>query len=221
MDWSAAKYPWLSLLLGLTLVFVWGVISLAHAYDRSLAEMKDSFAQGFMLVERLGGVLDTLARVRTDQQAFLSTGDDRFQDEVVGGAETLAVDISVLHSMAAPNEAERPLLIGLSRSIAKVLDAVAESDDLMERRGKADAIAFFDAQDAAVALARWQAERLRIQIAGRISDRIQSANTTNVVFRHLLNEAPLLNGSTCGAAFPKSGRGPAGSVSPRYARAFP
>jgi hypothetical protein len=103
MDWSTEKYPWLSLFLGLTLVFVWGVISLAHAYDRSLAEMKESFAQGFMLVERLGGVLDTLARVRTDQQAFLSTGDDRFQDEVVGGAETLTLDISVLKSMADRN----------------------------------------------------------------------------------------------------------------------
>jgi uncharacterized protein YciI len=91
---------------------------------------------------------------------------------------------------------------------------VAESDDLRQRRGKAEAIAFFDAQDDAAAVAKWQAERLRIQIAGRISDRIQGANTTHVVFRDLLVEAAR-------AANSKAGRAQAGSISPRYVRALP
>jgi hypothetical protein len=190
MDWTSEKYPWLSLLLGLGLVFVWGVISLAHAYDRSLGRMKDSYAQGFMLVERLGGVLDTLARLGIDQQAFLSTGDERFQDGVVESAETLSVDVAVLDSMAARTKSERPLLNGLSQSIRQVLASVADSDDIRERRGKDEALAFFDSREDSIEAAKWRAEQLRIKIAGRISDRIGSARGVHGWFQDLLFDAP-------------------------------
>jgi hypothetical protein len=204
MNWSSEKYPWLSLLLGFALAFVWGVISLAHAYDRSLAKMKDSYARGFMLVERLGGVLDTLARLRIDQQAFLSTGDDSFQDGVVESAETLTLDVSVLNSLAARNTSERPLLLSLSRSIEQSIASVADSDHLREVHGKADAIAYFDAQENAISLAKWQAEQLRIQIAGRISDHVQSARSANALLQDFLFYAPVGTVLKRGAAISKA-----------------
>jgi len=74
MGHSAEKYPWMSILLGLALVFVWGVMSLAHAYDRSLGRMNYSFTRSFMIADRLGAVLDELGRLSVAQQAFLSTG---------------------------------------------------------------------------------------------------------------------------------------------------
>jgi hypothetical protein len=201
MDWSSEKYPWLSLLLGFALVFAWGVISLAHAYDLSLAKMNDSFAQGFMLEERLGGVLDNLARLRIDQQAFLATGDERFQDGVVESAETLTLDIGVLNSLAAKSEMERPLLTSLSRSIEQVLGSVADSDHIREVRSKADAVAFFESQETAISVAKWQADQLRIQVAGRISDRIRSARSTNALFQDLFYSAPVGIALKRGAAF--------------------
>ena len=41
------EIPWLSILLGLALLFAWGVVSLAHAYARGLAKVTDSFTPGF------------------------------------------------------------------------------------------------------------------------------------------------------------------------------
>ena len=216
MDWSLEKYPWLSLLPGFALVFVWGVISLGHAYDRNLTKMKDSVDQGFMLVGRLDGALDALARLRVDQQAFLSTGDERFQDGVIESVETLTIDIAVLNSLAAKNKSERALLFSLSRSIEQVLGSVGESDHIMELRGKAEAVAFFDSQEDSIPDAKGQAEQLRIQIAGRISDRIRTPRTANPLLRDVL--VPLGVALERAAAFSKSVRLNSGTAGTRYAR---
>jgi hypothetical protein len=191
MDWSSEKCPWLSLLLGFGLVFVWGVMALAHAYDRSLATVNDSFTQGFIVVERLGAILDALARLSVDQEAFLSTGDKRFQDGVVEGAETLALDMYMLNSLAARNKLQRPLLTSLARSIEQVLGSVAQSDDIRDVRGRAAAVAFFESKEAVISVAKWQADQVRIEITGCISDRIRSARGTSALFQELLYSAAI------------------------------
>ena len=177
MDWSSEKYPWLSLWLGFALMFVWGVMSLAHANDQSLAKVNDSFTQGFMVVGRLGAILDALDRLSVDQRGFLSTGDERFQDGVIEGAETLALDMDVLNSLAARNKLQRALLTNLSRPIEQVLGSVAESDDIRDVRGRAAAVAFFESKEAAISVSKGQADQLRIEITGRISDRIRSGGS--------------------------------------------
>src|SRR5260370_10435496 len=121
MDWSSEKYPLFFLLLCFALVVVWGVMSLVHAYDRSLAKVNDSFVQGLMLAEQLGVIGDTLVRLSVDQEAFLSTGDRRFQDGVIESAESFALDMARLNSLAASAKVQRPLLNSMSRSIDQVL----------------------------------------------------------------------------------------------------
>ncbi len=194
MDWSSEKYPWFSLLLGFALVVVWGVMSLVHAYDRSLAKVNDSVVQGLMLAEQLGVIGDTLVRLSVDQEAFLSTGDRRFQDGVIESAESFALDMARLNSLAASGKVQRPLLNSLSRSIDQVLGSVADSDEIRDVRGRVAAVAFFGSKEAAIADAKSQAEQLRIEITGCISDRIRSARGSSALFEALLYGAPVGSG---------------------------
>ncbi len=211
MDRSYEKYPWLSLGLGLALVFVWGVMSLAQAYDRSLARVNDSFARTFSVVDRPDAILSTLDRLGVDQQAFLSTGDERFQDGVVESAETLELDSDMIKSFAA-NGKLRAALAGLSRSIKGVLGSVGESDNIREVRGKAAAITFFDSRQAAIAAAKSQAEQLRVEMTQRISDRIQSAGGANALLDALLHGAAASSARGHGATFSSTASPPVGGV---------
>jgi hypothetical protein len=193
MDWSSEKCPWLSLLLALALVFVWGVMSLADAYYRRLAKVDDSFIQGFMIVDQLGIIVDSLARLSVDQEAFLSTGDQRFQDGVVESAETFALDRYRLNSLAASGQLQRSLN-RLSQSIDQVLGSVAESDNIMEVRGKVAAVAFFESKEPAISNAKLQAEQLKIEITGGVSERIRSARGPSALFEDFLYVAPIGSG---------------------------
>jgi CHASE3 domain sensor protein len=190
MDWSSEKSPWMSLVIGFVLVFAWGVMSLAHAYEQSLAKVNDSFDQGFMVVEQLGTILSSLDRLSVDQRAFLSTGETRFQDGVIATAETLQLDVDKLNSMAAISKVRRAPLAGLSGSIKQILASVGESDKIRDARGAAAAVAFFDSREPAMALATWQADQLRIAISRRITERIRGAYGANALVEALLYGAP-------------------------------
>jgi hypothetical protein len=190
MDWALEKYPWLSILLGFALLFVWGVVSLAHAYARGLAKVTDSFTQGFIVEEQLGAMLEALTHLSVDQEAFLSTGDQRFQDGVVESAQTLELDMYMLQ-LAYGTKLQRPLLNSLSRSIDLVMGSVAESDDIRDVRGRLAAVTFFDSQEAAISVAKSQADRLIIDITACLSDRVRSAHGTSVLFEALLYGAPV------------------------------
>ncbi len=198
MDWSSEKSPWMSLGLGLALVFAWGVMSLARAYGQSLATVNDSFDQGFMVEAQLGAILSSLERLSVDQRAFLSTGETRFQDGVIESAETLELDLDQLNSMAASRQLRRAPLAGLSGSIKRILAVMGESDQIRDARGTAAAVAFFDSKEPAMSLAKWQADQLRIAISRRIAERIRGAHGTTALVEAFLYGAPA--GSTLGQA---------------------
>ncbi len=190
MGCTSEKYSWASVLLGFVLVFVWGVISLAHAYDRSLTRMNASFTRGFMIVERLGAVLDAVSRISVDQQAFLSSGDARFQDGVVESAEALKIDISVLNSLAAKANVQSPALAKLARSIDQVLSMAGESDAIRQRRGAPAALAYFDSKETAISEARLQVTHLKDEINRHLSDRVRTARSPKALLRDVLGGAP-------------------------------
>jgi hypothetical protein len=211
---SSEKNPWLSMWLGLALIFAWGLMSLAHAYNRSLAAVSDSFNQGFMLLGRLGTIVDALDRLGVDQRAFLSTGDERFQDGVIENAEALEINIDMLNSPAAIGKSQRVLLIGLSQSVRQVLDSVGESDGIRNVRSGAAATAFFDSKEDAVALAKWQAEQLRIAITRGMSGRIRKARSCNALLEDFFDGEPTRMVLGSGMAFWNTARfaKPNGSV---------
>jgi CHASE3 domain sensor protein len=214
MDWSSEKSPWMSLGLGFALVFAWGVMSLAHAYDRSLAKVNESFAQGFMVVDQLGAILSALDRLSVDQRAFLSTGEGRFQDGVIQSVETLQLDLDKLNSTAAIVNLPRAPLAKLSNSISQVLAAMGESDRIRAARSAAAGVAFFDSREPAMALAKWQVDQFRIEIIRRIQERIRGAHDANAVIEALLYGAPAGTAPGLGGAWSNAARlpGRAGTV---------
>jgi hypothetical protein len=196
---SSEKYPWLSLWVGLALMSAWGVMSLAHAYDLSLATVSDSFTHGFMLLGSLGTIDDALDRIAVDQRAFLATGDERFQDGVIENAESLEINIDMLNALAAADKSQRPLA-SLSQSITQVLDLVGKSDGIREH-SSASATAFFDSKEGAIALAEWQAEQLRVEITRSISGRIRKAGGCNTLFAGFFYGEPATTALGTGVAF--------------------
>lgn len=190
MDWSSEKYPWLSLWLGIALVFAWGVMSLAQAYDRSIATVSDSFNHGFMLLSRVEAVIDALNRLGVEQRAFLSTGDENFQDPVIESAEALEIDMDILHSLTTADGPQYSLLTALPQSISRVLDLVGESDSIRDAHGGAAAAAFFQSRDDTLAFAKCQAEQLKIEITRGMSERIRKARDSKVLFEAIFQRQP-------------------------------
>lgn len=193
MDWSSEQFPWLSLLVGLALVFFWGVMSLAHAYYRRLDKVNDSFIQGFVIVDELDLIADALARLSVDQEAFLSTGDQRFQDGVIDSAQTFGFNQNRMSSLAAGTNLEGSVN-SLFRSIDQVLGSVAESDQIREVRGRVAAVAFFESKEPGIFDAKLQAEQLRTQISSSVADRIRNAQGPSTLFDDFLHDAPLKSG---------------------------
>ena len=194
MDLSSEEYPWLYLLLGFALMSAWTVISVANAHQRSLARVNDSFAEGSMFADRLGAISDDLARISVEQEAFLSTGDLRFQDVVIETSEKLTIDIGMLDSFAAKGNWPRSVLTRLSRSVDQVLSSVGESDQIADARGTAAAVAYFESREDAISDAQRQADHLKSKITGSISDRIRNARTTRAFLQDLLYVNQFRNG---------------------------
>jgi len=161
-------------------------MSVVHVHDRHLAEANESFKGTFRLVARLDVVVDALDHLAVDQQAFLSTGDQSFQDEVVTSILTLQLNINALDSLAVKDGA---LPVELSRSIKQIISAVGDSDGIRAARGKAAAINFFASKEDDVFRAKWQADHLRIEIIRSNVDRFWRARASSPLLEALLDDA--------------------------------
>src|SRR5215469_9090423 len=76
------------------LLFVWCVMSFAHVYDRRLVQVNECLTKDSMVVGRLNVIMDAWDHLAVDQQAFLSTGEGSFQDDVVASVESLDLNIN-------------------------------------------------------------------------------------------------------------------------------
>lgn len=189
MDSFSKEYSWLSLAVAFALLSVWSVMSLAHAYDRRLAEANESFTGAFRVVGRLDMIAVALDHLGVDQQAFLSTGEARFQDGVVENIQTLELGIDALHSLAARSTSHRALLVALSRSIEQVIASAAESDRIRDAGNKAAAAAFFESKELEISQAKSQIAQLRLETIASISDRTWNARGSEALVGALLDDA--------------------------------
>jgi hypothetical protein len=174
-------------------------MSLAYAYNRSLAHMNDSFARRLMIETELDDLMSTVDQLSIDQQAFLSTGDGRFQDGIYASAVNLDRQLDGLNAAMARSAAQRAPLAALSAAIKQVMDSVAESYDVRDARGSAAALAFFDANEAVISKVKSQATELRTEIARDFSD--QNARASNGLL------AAIFFGAPAGVRFGRSGTG--------------
>ncbi|HKD66011.1 MAG TPA: hypothetical protein VKB84_04155 [Candidatus Binataceae bacterium] len=175
------EYRGVSLMLGVALLLLWGVMSLARRYEQSLAWVNQSFNEGFKLTGQLGVILEALNHLGVDQHAFLSTGDKTFQDGVIESAETLEIEMSMLNSQTAGNSLRQSLVNDLSRSIEQVIASVGRSDAIRDAGGKKAAIAYFASQADPLSNAKSQANQLRIEIIRSIADRISKAHANSTL----------------------------------------
>jgi len=153
------------------LLFVWCVMTFAHVYDRHLVQANESLTKDSMVVGRLNVIVEALDHLAIDQQAFLSTGEDSFQDEVVASVESLELNINALNLMEAKNKSWRALPIELSGTVEQIIRTVGESDGIREARGKVAAVYFFASKADEVSRAKRQADQLRSDIIRSIADR--------------------------------------------------
>ncbi len=172
MDSSPKEYSWPSVTVAFALLFLWSVISLGDAYDRRMAEANESFTAAFRVVGRLDMIAVALDH---DQQAFLSTGEERFQDGVVENIQTLELGVDALTSLAARSTSHRGLLLALSRSIEQVIASAAESDRIREAGNRAAAVAFFESKELEISQAKSQVAQLRFETIVSISDGLWNA----------------------------------------------
>jgi hypothetical protein len=133
-----------------------------------------------MAVARLDVIVDAVDHRAVNQQAFLSTGDESFQADVVVSVETLELNIDMLNSLPAKYTSRRALPVELSRSIKQVIANLSESNRIRETDNRAAAVDFFASKGDDVSRAKWQAEQLRIAIIRSIAGRIWS--TTDSIF---------------------------------------
>jgi hypothetical protein len=203
-----------SLWFGLALAVIWGMMSLRDAYERSLAKVDICFSQGFMVVGRLDAIAGALDRLKVDQQAFLSTGDGRFLQDVWESARSLQDNVSWLNSIAAGNGLPRAPLTRMSGAIKQVLDLVGASYDVRDMRGRPAARAFFAAREATIAGAKFRTDELRIEVIQGISARILTAHGSNLLLDAIRWSLPIEIAFGRAVAFANSARrsGHAGTV---------
>ncbi len=189
MDSAPKEYSWLSPAVAFALLSVWSVMSLADAYDRRLAKANESLTGAFKVAGRLEVIANALDHLGVDQQAFLSTGEESFQDGVVESIQTLELGVNALNSMAARSASHRAGLLALSRSIGQVIAWVAESDRIREAGNKEAAAAFFKSKEAEISEAKAQTAQLRLETIASTSDRIGSARGSETLVAELVDDA--------------------------------
>jgi CHASE3 domain sensor protein len=170
--------------------------------------MKDSFARRLMIQGELDDLTSTVDRLSIDQQAFMSTGDDRFQDGVYASIVTLDRRLAGLNASMAGNAVQRARLVRLSAAIKQVVDAVAQSYEVKDARGAAAALAFLDTNDAAISAAKSRAAELSSEMARDLSNQIIARGSNGLM-------TAILYGTPAGVTF---GRGVTARRALRMAR---
>jgi hypothetical protein len=197
MDWSSKKCAWTaSAALVVTLIVMWGVMSLGYAYNSSLERMNDSFSRALTIASLLDETISDLDHLSLNQQASLSTGNERFHDGVWESALALENNLGWLDDAGAKAGLPRAELVGLRAAVDQALKMMAKSYDVRDARGKTAALAFYDTNDTAICAAKAQASEVRTEVLRGISDGIRGARGTNGFIEVLFHGAPR------GIAFP-------------------
>jgi hypothetical protein len=150
--------------VAIVLVITWSVITFAEAYTQSLADINDSYNRSLSSVYLLDEVISAIERLSIEQRAFLSTADPRFVDGVWTSIVSLDRNLEMLKGLAVHGALQQAPVAQLSTAVRRVENSVAHSDDIRDRRGKRAAIAFFDADEAAISAAQSQAGELKSAI---------------------------------------------------------
>lgn len=181
---SAEDSKTVRMMFGLTVVVICLGIGFHHALRRALAQVSDSLVGGFVVVDHVDSIVNELDRLTIDQRAFLSTGDDRFSENVVESIMRIDRNLESLESAADKDERLREPVGRLTRSVNWVMDSMGKSFQVQQTAGNAVAIAFLDDDDS-VEDAKGDALRLRALATEGVFDRVRCEGRMQSILRVL------------------------------------
>jgi CHASE3 domain sensor protein len=158
---------------GLALVVICLAIGFRFALNRSLTKVSNSLIGGFLILDHVDNILDDLDRLSLNQRAFLSTGDERFSQDVVESVMGIERQIDSLQQIARKGARLHAPVNQLARAIDWALDSLGRSNELEQTSGAAVAIALLD-NDESIEDAKEVAQELRRQATDGVFDRVRT-----------------------------------------------
>ncbi len=148
-------------------------ISFRFVLNQTLATVTNSVTGGLIVVENVDSILDNLDRLNINQRAFLSTGDDRFSEEVAESVIGISTNLESLKQISVNGEPLQRRVGKLSHRIDWALESVEKTYELQQSFGAGVAIALLDNDDA-VTEAKIEALSLKKLATDGMFDRVRT-----------------------------------------------
>jgi len=141
--------------------------------NHTLNRVNNSVTGGLIVVENVDSILDNLDRLNNNQRAYLSTGDDRFSEEVAESVIAISSNLEALKRISVKGEPLQRRITTLSHQIDWVLDAMEKTYEIQQSAGTAVAIALLD-NDESVTQAKMDAMSLKKLATDGMFDRVRT-----------------------------------------------
>jgi len=169
---------------GLAAVVICLSICFRFVLNHTLSKVTNSVTGGLIVVENVDSILDSLDRLNMSQRAFLSTGDDRYSEEVAESVIGISVNLEALKRIRVKGEPLRRRVTELSHEIDWELALVEKSYELRQNFGPEVAIALLDNDDA-FADAKLDAAALKKAATDGMFDRVETEGKLRAIL-HVL-----------------------------------
>lgn len=141
--------------------------------NHTLTKVTNSMTGSLIVVENCDSLLDDLDRLNVNQRAYLSTGDDRYSEEVAESVIEISSNLESLKHVSVRGESLRLRVRKLSGKIDWALASVEKSYDLQQTVGSGVAIALLD-NDEALDDAKMEVVSLKKLATDGMLDRVQT-----------------------------------------------
>jgi CHASE3 domain sensor protein len=141
--------------------------------NQTLTTVTNSVTGSLIIVENCDSLVDDLNRLNINQRAFLSTGDDRYSEEVAESVIEISTNLESLKQVSVNGESLRSRVRKLSGKIDWALASIEKTYDLQKTVGSGVAIALLDNDDA-VEDAKMETVSLKKLATDGMLDRVQT-----------------------------------------------
>ncbi len=170
---SADDSNLLRLAAGAVLLIICLATAFSLALDRIFSKVSKSLVSSFAAVEHADDIVDDLDRLRIDQRAFLSTGEDCYSEDIIESATQIISHIDALEQLPVHGQALSRQIARLSDSVHSALNVVGLSNNLQQDWGTAAALALLDRDGYnAIETARMDAVEVRRLATDRAMHRV-------------------------------------------------
>lgn len=185
MDLSSAEdSKMVKLMCGLAAAVICLSICFCFVLNHALTTVTNSVTGGLIVVENVDAIVDNLDRLNINQRAFLSTGDDRYSEEVAESVIAISTNLESLKQIWMKGEPLQRRVMKLSRQIDWALESVEKTYELQQNVSPAVAIAMLDNDDAMIE-AKMQAQALKKAATDGMFDRVETERKLRAVLQVL------------------------------------